>query len=355
MSKVSDFKLAESIIRKLCRSHNTQFVDVFVDFDGEAEDSVSLIGSKNIAHTIFKIVGEYINKSLEITGVQFLPNIQQREEFLIVLATNLRSFVYGSSQSDYIDDEAFIARLYQIPLIWILMKDFICPIYDKELENIKMVIVGSPQVDIARFYNKADIPSQSMQDESFMFVNRINNRVVQNAFIFIEALRSIGLSPIEVIKDIYETDLYDKFHGFLEVALDNDDDVNDFECTVMAIFGINFFNLISHKTAKFRDNSIKVAQNHVEGLPNQFWHVGLLEKMIEPVRGSNWDVYKGLEPYIKDFWDRVEAVKKQRIKAGKDGGVPFDTLLRIKSKQTTGYKIDPTVTIQKLLSSDRVW
>ena len=35
MSKVTDFKMAGSIIRKICNKHNTTFVDVTISFDEE--------------------------------------------------------------------------------------------------------------------------------------------------------------------------------------------------------------------------------------------------------------------------------------------------------------------------------
>lgn len=354
-NKVSDYKLAESIIRKLCKKHGVQFVDVPVDFEGIVDSALSVEGCRNIAHTIFKIVGEYISRSLEITGTQFMTDESNKDEFLIVLASNLRSFMYGDNDLDK-DDESHVLRLYQFPLIWTLMKDIICPIHNKELKNIKIIASGSAQIDIAKYYKQGEIPSKDVSGEPFIFINRINNRVVQGAFIFMESLRAMGLSPVEVIKDIYETEIYDKYHGFLGVALDSDDDVNDFECTTMAILGINFYNLVSKKVARFNSKMTKDAQSSAPGLPNQFGYIGLLEKMMEPIRQRNdWSVYQNLEPYIKDFWDKAEAVRKKRVREGHDDGVPFDTLLRIKSKQTTGYESDSMTTIQELLSSKRVW
>ena len=44
-----------------------------------------------------------------------------------------------------------------------------------------------------------------------------------------------------------------------------------------------------------------------------------------------------------------------RKESGKDEGVPFDTLLAIKSHQTSDPEIDHTQTLQALLSSNRVW
>ena len=123
----------------------------------------------------------------------------------------------------------------------------------------------------------------------------------------------------------------------------------------MAILGVDFYSLISKKLACYDPRFIKTSQNSAPGLPNQFWYLGILEKMMEPARGSDWSVYQGLEPYIKDFWNKVENVRQQRVKSGHDNGIPFDLLLRIKSKQTTGYETDYDKTIQGLLSSSRVW
>jgi hypothetical protein len=350
---VSDFKLAESIIRKLCRKYDVTFVDVLVSFKEIVDNALLINDSKNVAQTIYTIVGEYINKSYDITGVQFMPDNSMKDDFLIVLATNLRNFVYGNDNV-HSAEEPHILRLYQYPIVWILMKDIICPTYNKELINIKLITGDNPQIDIAKYYKAGDIPINSLEDEPLIFINRISNHVVQNAFLFIEALRAYELSPLEVIKEIYETELYNKFHGLLELALD-DDGVNDFECTVMAILGINFYNLISKKMAKLNLKFMKTAQNAVSETPNQFWYFGILEKMLEPVRGADWSVYKSLEPYVQEFWNKVEDVKKKRIKSGHDPGVPFDLLLRLKSKQTVGYETDTTQTIENLLASDRVW
>jgi len=354
-NKVSDFKIAQSIIKKMCDQYSVGFSDVSVSFE-EGIEGVLFVGkARNVAHTIFRIVAGYIDKSMEITGVRFMSDESLKDDFLITLASNLRSCMYGDDISDNFVDEAHILRLYQYPLVWILLKDIVCPIYNRDLINLKVINALDSQIDIARYYKKEDIPSDEVSSEHFIFVNIINNRVIQNAFIFIEALKAYDLSPIEIIKDIYETDLYEKYYGLLEIALDDDEEVTDFECAIMANLGVNFYGMMSKKVACLSPDFVKVAQNSVQGLPNQFWQLGLLEKMMEPARKSDWSVYEHLEPYVKEFWDKVEDVRLKRIENGHDNGVPFDTLLRIKSRQNVAYKADPTQTIQSLLSSDRVW
>ena len=353
MSKVSDFKIAESIIRKICKKNEVPFSDVPISFDENILGTLLIGKTKNISHTIFKIVSEYINSSLDITGVQFMSSGEERDNFFIVLASNLRTFMYGDDVSNTVAEDAHVLRLYQFSLIWILLKDIICPIYNKDLINFKIICDGNPQLDIAKYYKKEDIPSEDISDESFIFVNIINNRVLQSVFIFMEVLRAYDLSPIEVIQNIYTTDLYEKYKGLLEIALE-EDEVSDFECAIMANLGINFYDMVCQKFAILKQQPIKTAQNSVPGLPNQFWQLGVLEKMIEPTRGANWEVYKSLEPYVKEFWDKVEDVRQKRIVNGHDDGVPFDVLLRIKQKQMD-HGTDATQTIQSLLSTVRAW
>jgi hypothetical protein len=354
-SKISDFKMAGSIIKKMCRKQNVVFVNVSLSFEDPIEGTLFIGETKNISHTIFKIVSEYISNSMSIIGSQLMPDEKDREEFLIVLASNLRNFMYGDDSSDTFVDESHIVRLYQYPLVWILLKDIICPIYNKEMINLKVINASHPQIDIAKYYSLEEVVSEEISDEEFIFINDINNRVLQLSSLFLESLKAYGLSPIEVIQGIYESDVYEKYHGLLEIALADDDEIRDFECSVMESLGVNFYSLISDKVAFISSKFMKTAQNSVPGLPNQFWQLGLLEKMMEGRRGADWSVYMGLEPYVKEFWDKVEDVRQKRVENGHDDGVPFNTLLRIKERQTVDYKVDPNTTIQSLLSSNRVW
>lgn len=354
MDNVSDFKLAACLIKKLCKQNNVTFVDAPITFDEEVPEALNIGKTRNVAHTIYRIVAEYINRSFDITGVQFFSDESQRDEFLILLASNLRGLIYNEDTAYSAIDDPYILRLYQYPIVWILLKNIICPLYNKELVNLKVVNAGTAEIDIARYYKKEEVQSEGISDEDFIFVNIVDNRVVQNVFIFIESLKAYGLSPIEVIKTIYETDVYDKYRGLLEIAFDEPDEIIDFESTVMAVLGISSYGLMVRKMAKLKSSMIKTAQVGGGG-DTQFWYFGALEKMIDSVRGSDWSVYQTLEPYIQEFWGKVEEVKQKRVKAGKDPGVPFDTLLRIKSKQTVDFEIDPTHTMQALLSSNRVW
>ena len=77
--------------------------------------------------------------------------------------------------------------------------------------------------------------------------------------------------------------------------------------------------------------------------------------MLAPARGPDWSPYYALEPYVEEFWNKVEEIKAKRQKNKVVTGVPFEIVLRVKQKQTQPDPVDPTVTLQRLLSSDRIW
>lgn len=347
MLMVTDFKIAASILRKVCFSHNVFFVDVPICFEQPEEGCLCIGETKNIAHTLYRIIAEYITNSESIVGEVLFPDEEKRENYLIMVSNNLRYFVYKDSRFYSSSDEPYASRLYQKPILWVMLKDLICPLNDKRFENIKLVYGENNKIDIARYYRKGEIEKDGqLNDEAFIFVNDISNLVIQNAFIIVSALEHFGLSPIEVFKHIYQNEIYRIFRGILEVSMD-EEEINDFESALSVIMG---FNLRSFQDS---NNISKFAQTG--GMHNQWWNIGLIEKMIEPLRGSDWSSFDGIEEYVEEFWNKVEEVRQKRVKNGHDDGVPFDILLRIKSKQMSGKQVDPTMTLQGLLSSNRVW
>ncbi len=355
MNKISDFKFAESLLKEICRIKNINFIDVGINFDNKDHSSNTLsIGKpENVCHTIYKIVDSYIDNILSECNA--FVNQEEKEEFLIRFASVLRGLIYKDKKIHYSIDEPTIQHLYQNALIWILMKDLICPIYNIPLNNIKIISGKTPYSDICKYYNKEKIQDNSDVHEDFIFVNEIDNQVVQDAFLFIETLKAQDLNPLEVVKYIYESNLYDKFIGLLTLAYENENNIVEFEFVLTNILGIDFDSFTPDFTATGSFNIDKFAQKSSDNMASPWWFLGLTEKMLDNSRETNWSVHEALEPYIEEFWDTVEKVKKERGKKGKDEGVPFNTLLRIKSKQTSDSDIDDTITLQGLLSSNRVW
>ena len=82
MSNVSDFKIAQSILKKICQKQGVSFVDVPISFEEDILCALYIGKTKNIAHTIFRIVGEYIKQSPEILETQLMPDPNVRDNFL---------------------------------------------------------------------------------------------------------------------------------------------------------------------------------------------------------------------------------------------------------------------------------
>jgi hypothetical protein len=222
------------------------------------------------------------------------------------------------------------------------MKNIICPIYDVPLENVRLVTGDNPQADIARYYTKGEIDVGDFENYPFIFVNEVENKPVLNALLFIEALKAYGLDPAGVLLDIFESEVFDKVDGLLTLAFnDNPEGKKVFIHTLMNVLRIE------------RNDKIVTAQSSDGERPeeqNQFWFMGLIEGMLGTSRGSDWSTTKSLQPYVEAFWNKVEAVKE--AKGGQN--VTFNELLQLKREE--GPKgIDPTRTLQQLLSSDRVW
>ncbi len=351
--KISHFKLAYSILKRLCDKNGVVFSDIpiYCGEEKNIENSLQIGNTKNIAHTIYKIVSEYVINSKNITGQNFFNSIEEQENFLITLSAKLRTFLYKESKFYEKLDEPTKQNLYSKPVVWILLKDIVCPAFNITPKNVNVFLVDRSDIDIAEYCENIEYFDNI--EKPFIFLNDINNIVVQNVFLFIEALKAYELSPVEVVKTIYESDLYEKFYGLLQLSF-NDDEINDFECILAEILGLELFAIIpSQVDEKVRNH--KIAQNRQPNHGVPFWFYGLTEQMLERNRGADWSTYKALQPYVEEFWNKVEEVKMTRAQKGKDPGVPFDELLRLKNRQFGDQDTDHKRTIQEMLSSNRVW
>jgi hypothetical protein len=356
-SKVSDFKLAESVLKSISIEKGIPFIDVSLDFALDSDNDINSLfigSSKNTVHTTYKIVDKYISMMEKINKPLF-ESVEKKENFLINFSSELRALIYqGEGFSDYLD-ELTSGTLYQKSLIWILLKDIVCPVFNLTLKNVKTICGENSYIDIAKFYNNGEVKDSEGNSYSFIFINYIDCPVVQNAFVFVEALRAYEADPIVVIKDILQTELCDKFKGLLRLAFDDNKKVEKFIFVLANIVGIDLFKMMPQKESKSSFGMKKYAQIISPEVSSQWWYLGVIERMMERARGTDWSTYETLEQQQNEFWDKVEKVKMERQAKGKDKEVPFDLLLRLKSTDTTDARTDPTKTLQELLSSERIW
>ena len=119
-NKISDFKIAESVLRVICKNNGVSFVDIPITFEEVNTypiDSLYIGETKNVAHTIYKIVSEYIMNSQSIFGKQLFQDEEKRRNFLIKFASYLKSLIYDKIKfTNYLQDLT-IQYLYQKPLV----------------------------------------------------------------------------------------------------------------------------------------------------------------------------------------------------------------------------------------------
>lgn len=351
ITNVSEFKLAETVLKQLCRTKGCNFVDMIISFDNQIENGLVIQKEpKNIAHTIYLIISEYIENSSKILGVELFSNSNEKSDFLIRLTNLLRSFIYRENNFHTPLSDISLGYLYNKPLIWLIMKDIICPVFNAKLNNIKTIYGFNPYIDISRYYKESEIND----NYAFIFINEISNEPVLNAFLLVEAIKAHGLDPISTLKDLFESDLYDKFYGLLHLSFDNEDKSQEFITTLTTITGINLRDFLAKRA--LTEAVLKTAQaSQRPENAMQWWYLGIIDALLEPVRGSDWTSHDGLEDKTVEFWNKVEKIKQAKIKNRKEPGITFNELLRLKSKEMVDSDIDRSLTLQSLLSSKRVW
>ena len=81
---------------------------------------------------------------------------------------------------------------------------------------------------------------------------------------------------------------------------------------------------------------------------SSWWYMGLIQKMMDQVRGPDWTTYQTLQPQHKAVWDKVEEARRIQ---GRDG-LSYQALLRVINGQNGKGDLDM---MEKLLSSHRIW
>jgi len=257
----------------------------------------------------------------------------------------LRSICFDIEKPNRVNlSEPIVQRLYQDSFVWILMKDIVEPLEDVVVDNAKIVIFDSPFIDVA--FNL--INHEELGDVIFMNAD-IAYEPIRQAFLFKVALEYHNLCPNTILSKIVGTNLETMLLGAAKLEFKNDDEVNDFYNTLKAICNVAVAqdyipSVYKQAQAEANPSEVSLGPNSV----NTWWFLGLIEKMLEPARGSDWSTYQQLAPLHKELWDRIEKVRE---KEGRDG-VSYEHLLRIHSDELKPKDIK---LVEESLSVNRVW
>ena len=352
-TKLSEFALASRVIDIFCHRFESEYIDVPIIFDdGLARyenGTFCLPADGTLTKTLFSIVFLYFRYC-----VPQAPDDAKRNVLRFFLAI-IRDF--GQSEENPFGemgvDDAIPMRLDQNALVWIMMKDIVCPLKGLPLKNVRVISGKTSKVDACRYIEKSDMPSTSLPDDMFPFIFMnlyVSSFAIRSAFLLVEATRAhldgtqTG-SAEDVLRELFSNYfIKDKLISFVKmVFVDEEQEANFF--AVLSIL-CNSEELERLAVREERERNIKESQ--VRGGVGNWWFLGLTEKMLEPARSEDWTVYETWKPVTDALWARVETERRRR---GLDE-VPFEMLLRIQSED---FKTDETKTLQALLADDRIW
>lgn len=361
MFKISDFKLAHTIIRTACRSRGVSFLDLPVEFlsasdtdrQGYQNGKIMVVPRKSLSGTVSSIVFQYLDNFQALHKVK-LYNSPDQSLKVGSQIQNLLSMVFLSklTLNKALPDSPVSQRLYQYRLPSILLKDFVCPIYNKKFNNVKVITYGSAFLDGSKVLTDKDFEGNekySAQEFPFLFLNfDVLYEPCKMAHLFISALEAHGFSPRETVQDLLESEMKDKFIGLVQLEYIDDSQAEDFFaflCTFLDIEDKTDDLLV--KNAQANQNSGPMQMGGMDGTTT-WWYLGLIEKMLDPVRGQDWSTHHVLEKMRGEIWDKIE-LEKERLGVH---AIPYESMLRVRDGEIAPEDV---AIMEKVLSSDRIW
>lgn len=359
MYKISDFVIPLRVIESVCKYKCVPFIDLQVEFDDREfpcfDNGKIYVGKTiSVSHTMYNIVYIYIDSFEKINGVSLFQINSQKTDILLLLANFLRNFSYSSNSFfESKTDSPVVNYLYRWSIPWLIMKDLICPAFQVPIKNCKIISSHSPFIDISIFVDDFYIKQNNIVNGNapFIFANSdIEYAPCINAGILLSAIQAHDLEPAKTISSIYNSSLKDQLIGFSELAFSDVNKSRDFILLLLTMAGVE------NKSKEMVSNSKKVGEvsdiiKHAQSFDQVYgnwWYLGLVEKMLEPVRGADWSTHQRLQPFLDELWNKIEVERKKR---GREG-LTYESLLRIKDGENDPNK---TVVFEKMLSSDRVW
>ena len=351
MFRISDFTLPKKLIESSCQSVGVGFVDLEISFEEPKDCTLIMnklfIGEQNsIEGTYWQIISGYFNNFKKIHGVSLFSSSKEATVVFQKINEFLDKIFKETNRAEGWRPEApVVQRLYQYPLVWTLMKDLICPIEEKGITNLKVVYYSSPWVDMARHFdaeNNEEIELDNIEDD-WIFLNAdCLNEPMEQASLFCAALEAHDICPKEfVLKLRNNLYLFDKFKGISKLYFMDEESSDNFINFVLTFSEVENLS----ETLVSADNT-KVAQA-IEPSHSNWWFFGLIEKMLEPARGSDQQIHESLEALRDMIQQRVLKVREE---SGREGA-NYEKLLRALDDDSEGRY----VILEKELSSDRLW
>lgn len=337
--KINNFKFLSFFIRQICKYYNVNFVDLEVKLSNNSElkdNCLYIQDQQDYSKNIFLLGSLYIKNLSKISGkdLNFSENdINQIINYLYISINNLLNDKTNLTEEGLSDEEITI-QLNKSHFVFLIMRDIICPFYNIPLKNLDICYKSLPLIDLYEVNNKIYLNS------------KIKSQLLRDCILLVSAIKAHNLEIDVVTKDIlYKKELNDRIFGLLKIAYDNDSLEEKFKNLLLILtdVSINYEEWNNIKTAQLSTN---ISTYDMAG--GMWWFVGLIEKLLQPARGQNWDAHLQLKDYNQDLWDNIQKHKEKR-------GLPTLSYEELLSVQREMYKNKTDEVIQGLLSDARVW
>jgi len=363
-SKISDFVIARRVLELACKQHNCSFRDLEIDFgashphfDMADSGKICLSDAGTLPQTIYSLVSVYIDNLDAISGKPMSEESSSIvKNFALALVRDFTNTAEPISKKDRGDAHAM--RLDQFAFVWMFLKNVICPYADLCLDNARIIAGYSGAVDGAVYVSGESSTALDRRTDQYplIFVNLdIEVCPVRCAFLLMSAIEymcdksEVKIDPAALMRSIiFESNLKGRIIDYVNMVYPEAQDAADFFATLSLLCNSEDIENIAISTIQEEQSMTRTAQ----GMEDNWWFLGLTEKMLDPARSEDWTIYETWKPITQELWKKVEHERRIR---GMDE-VPFDLLLRIQSGiQTDGYQKAGTETLQGLLSEDRIW
>jgi hypothetical protein len=343
--KISDYSLACKSLQILCKRLDCDFFDLPVVFEKECKQvgykdgSICLDSDATLIDTMSNIYSIYVNNLSKICG-RNIDNLDFRRAVTNYFMAMLRDFAIQYKNKRVRDpNEHIVMYIDQFPLVWMLLKNIICPYKNIQLKNLKVVAKNSAEYDCVRIFN--------VKEENVLFVNLdIEKNSIRSAFLLVESLRLMvddDNEPEAILRDMFTNYfMKERILDFLGIVLNDDTEIANF----IAVLSVLCQSPEMEAFALKLKSNVKVAQ--ASAYVGNWWFMGLTEKMMESVRGPDYSTTVSLKDFSKELWEKVEKERKARGLTE----LPFEMLLRLQSEDK---KTPPDQVLQKLLSKVRIW
>jgi hypothetical protein len=353
MFKISDFLFPCMIIKTACQMTNVKFIDFDVIFE-ENNGHIGIFSNKmyignhsKLSGAFASIIFTYFSEFNKIFGINLFSNDEQEINTVKAILNSLYNiFELKNNLKESIPTEAISQRLYQYQMPWLFFHDIYCPIYELPINNFRIITYNSAYIDISRMFDPIDLLDSKI-NESFVYLNsEVIYEPIKFASLIISGIKLMGKCPMTTIKEMYDSEVFDKVIGLAKLQFKDQKLVDDFVYFLLSLSNIE------NKTKEIVKISTIQKQHKFgqfyDGLTTTWWYMGLIEKMLGPVRAPDKETYIALEELRDEIWDKVEKARKEK---GLDG-LTYEALLRVKDGES---KKEDAKLIEKRLSKNRIW